>query len=59
MNPFAGNWRITWMEEWAQDFVDLEVPGYIRIDAEKTGMFQFGLVSGTIDGRVEQYGGTA
>ena len=26
---FIGNWRITEMEQWDQDFIDAEVPGYI------------------------------
>jgi len=56
MKPFAGKWRIVEMEVWGQDYVDMEVPGYIRIDSDGTGRFQFGLVSGDIDGRVEQCG---
>jgi len=32
------------------------VPGFIRIGADGTGQFQFGLVSVDIDGRVEQCG---
>ena len=46
MKPFAGKWRI----------VDMEVPGFIRIGSDRTGRFQFGLLSGDIDGRVEQCG---
>lgn len=34
----------------------MEVPGFIRIGSDGTGQFQFGLVSGDIDGRVEQCG---
>ncbi|HCW90454.1 MAG TPA: hypothetical protein DHU56_10455 [Marinobacter sp.] len=44
------------MEVWDQDYVDMEVPGYFRIGSDGTGQFQFGLVSGNIDGRVEQCG---
>lgn len=44
------------MEVWDQDYVDMEVPGYIRIGSDGTGRFQFGLASGNIDGRVEQCG---
>lgn len=36
----------------------MEVPGYIRIGSEGIGQFQFGLVSGDIDSRVEQCGST-
>lgn len=56
MKAFAGKWRIVEMEGWAQDYVDMEVPGYIRIDKEGTGQFQFGLVAGDLDGRLESCG---
>ncbi|AOV16761.1 hypothetical protein BJI67_06520 [Acidihalobacter aeolianus] len=56
MKPFTGNWRIVEMEVWDQDYVDMEVPGYFRIGSDGTGQFQFGLVSGDIDGRVEPFG---
>ena len=56
MKQFVGKWRIAEMEVWDQDYVDMEVPGFIRIDSEGTGCFQFGLVSGDIDGRLEQCG---
>jgi hypothetical protein len=56
MKPFAGKWRIVEMEVWDQDYVDMEVPGYFRIGSDGTGQFQFGLVFGDIDGRVEQCG---
>ena len=58
VKPFAGIWRIVEMEVWDQDYVDMEVPGFIRIGSDGTGEFQFGLVSGDIDGRVEQCGNT-
>lgn len=53
IKPFVGTWRITEMEVWDQDYVDMEVPGYIRIGQNGLGRFQFGLVCGEIDGRVE------
>lgn len=56
MKPFVGKWRIAEMEVWGQDYVDMEVPGYLHIGADGSGQFQFGLVSGGIDGRVEQCG---
>jgi hypothetical protein len=56
MNPFAGKWCIAEMEVWDQEYVDMEVPGFVRISSNGTGRFQFGLVSGDIDGRVEQCG---
>lgn len=56
IKQFVGKWRIVEMEVWDQEYVDMEVPGYIRIDSDGIGRFQFGLVSGDIDGRVEQCG---
>ncbi|MFZ4629418.1 MAG: hypothetical protein ACOYNR_13905 [Blastocatellia bacterium] len=45
MKPFAGKWHIVEMEVWDQDYVEMEVPGFIRIGSDGTGRFQFGLVS--------------
>ena len=56
-NPFEGRWRITWMEQWDQDFVDEEVEGYFEFDAKDNGSFQFGYVSGDIDYRLGDRGG--
>lgn len=58
IKAFTGNWRIVEMEVWDQDYVDMEVPGYLSIGSDATGLFQFGLVSGEIDGRVTQCDGT-
>jgi len=58
IKQFAGKWRIVEMEVWDQDYVDIEVPRFIRIGSDGTGQFQFGLVSGKIAGRVEQCGNT-
>ena len=44
------------MEVWDQDYVDMEAPGYIRINSDGTGQFQFGCVYGDIDGCLEPYG---
>ena len=55
-NPFSGKWRITEMEVWDQDFVDLVVPGYIKFDKEFMGKFQFGAVVGHMDCRLETIG---
>ena len=56
MKPSAGKWRNLEKEVWDQDYDDMEMPGFIRIDSDGSGQFQFGLVSGDIDGRVEQCG---
>jgi hypothetical protein len=45
-NPISGNFKITHMDQWDQDFVDIEVPGVIRFDPRGRGEFQFGYVHG-------------
>ena len=50
-SPFVGRWRITWMETWAQDFVDAEVEGYFEFGPSKFGSFQFGYVQGDLEYR--------
>ena len=48
-----GNWRITGMEVWDADYFDMEVPAHFTIRKDLTGEFQFGLVQGDLDGRVD------
>lgn len=45
----TGKFRITHMDEWDQDFVDAEIPGFILFDQNGRGEFQFGHVSGSTD----------
>lgn len=52
-NPFIGTWRIVWMEVWGQDYVDMEVPGYFTFGEKDLGDFQFGLVQGEMDWRLQ------
>lgn len=47
-----GKWRITGMSDWDKEYCDMEVPAYIKIEKNLMGDFQFGLVSGQIDGRI-------
>lgn len=54
-NEFGGKWRIDKMELWDKDYVDMEVKAYIQIDRKRMGHFQFGLVSGEIDGEMVQW----
>jgi hypothetical protein len=49
--PLEGRWRITWMEQWDQDFVDEEVEGYFEFGTNHSGSFQFGYVQGQVDYR--------
>jgi hypothetical protein len=51
-NPFLGSWRITHMDEWAPDYLDLIVPAFITIEPGTAGSFQFGAVTGWLDYRV-------
>lgn len=51
-NPFVGRWRITHMDLWDQDFVDAEVVGHFTFAVDGSGEFQFGSVSGGMDGRL-------
>ena len=41
------------METWDADYFDMEVPAHITIRSDLSGEFQFGLVHGDLDGRVE------
>jgi hypothetical protein len=42
------------MDEWDDEYIDMEEDAYIRIKKDGTGEFQFGLVKGDIDGRIEK-----
>ena len=50
-SPLEGRWRITWMDQWDQDFVDEEGQGYFEFGPNNSGSFQFGYVQGQIDYR--------
>jgi len=56
--PYIGKWQITHMDQWDQDFVDLEVSGHVTIRKDGTGGFQFGAVQGEIDCRIDDSGGS-
>lgn len=50
--PFSGRWRITWMSNWDQDYVDMEAPGQITFTSGRSGDFRFGLLEAQMDCRV-------
>lgn len=52
---FTGVWHIYEMETWDEDYFNMEVQAYIKITSDNHGDFQFGLVSGDIDGRTVLY----
>ena len=53
MNKFIGDWKITEMEQWDEDYIDLEEPGYFRFGKDDMGQFVFGTVNGFIDCRYD------
>ena len=55
-NPYIGKWRIIEMEMWDQDFIDMETEGRFIFEKNQLGSFQFGLVQGQIDYRIEKIG---
>jgi len=51
---YKGTWHIYEMEMWGEDYFNMEVQAYVTIEDEGSGHFQFGLVSGQMDGEVIQ-----
>ncbi|MEE8576065.1 MAG: hypothetical protein V3T31_02310 [candidate division Zixibacteria bacterium] len=43
-SPYLGKWKITEMEQWDLNYIDLVVPGYIEFEEGRDGSFQFGTV---------------
>lgn len=54
MNYFIGKWRITGMEQWDQDYIDLVEPGYVKFENNGLGAFVFGTVNGFTDCRISK-----
>lgn len=52
---FTGTWHIYEMELWDEDYFNMDVQAYIKIEPDNDGFFQFGLVCGEIDGRIVDY----
>jgi hypothetical protein len=53
---YEGVWHIVEMEQWDEDYFNMEVQAYIRIGSNGIGDFQFGLVSGGLDGEIVKSG---
>ena len=47
---YEGIWHIIEMDMWDEDYCNMEVQAFIRVGSNGIGDFQFGLVSGGIDG---------
>lgn len=54
---FAGTWHIRDMDTWDEHYFNMEVQAYIQIESNNLGTFQFGLVSGQLDGEVSEIDG--
>ena len=57
LNPmksaFIGRWKITEMEQWDQDYVDMEESGNIAFEKGGSGGFHFGCVEVSLDWRYD------
>jgi len=53
---FSGRWRITHMDMWEQQFVDLVVPGFIRFEGDE-GEMRFIAVRAWLDVRFSEADG--
>jgi len=57
MKPqYTGTWRITKMDTWDSEYINLVGPAYLRINREGGGFMQFGAVEATLDCRAEDTG---
>ena len=52
-SPFTGAWHIVSMSGWDQDYVNMEVPGHFTFGKGHSGSFQFGMVQGQMDCRID------
>jgi hypothetical protein len=52
-----GTWRITSMDLWAPEDVDLMGPAFIEFDRDRMGTFRFVAVTGSMDCRLVQTDG--
>lgn len=55
--PYLGKWRITEMELWDREYIDLMGPGRLTIKADGDGELRFGAIEALIDCKVEAVGG--
>jgi len=53
-SPLIGPWRIIWMSDWDQDYVDMDVPGHFTFGPGGSGSFQFGMVQGQMDCKADR-----
>lgn len=53
-----GTWHIYEIEQWDEDYFNMEVQAYITINQSGAGDFQFGLIAGGLDGDFVRDGDT-
>jgi hypothetical protein len=56
-HSLIGLWHIYEMDMWDEDYFNMETQAYIEITSQNGGEFQFGLVTGSIDGYLEDNNG--
>jgi hypothetical protein len=56
IKDYIGTWRITEMDQWDMDYIDMESPGRIVIDKNGQGEIHFGAVDVEIDCGLEPHG---
>lgn len=49
---FEGVWNVYEMEMWNEEYFNMEVQAFIKINHDGKGEFQFGLVTGNFIGKV-------
>ncbi len=52
----VGLWHITAMEMWDDAYFNMVGQAFIQMGGNRLGNFQFGLVSGQLDGEIEKVG---
>ena len=52
---FAGTWHIYEMNMWDEEYFNMEVHAYVKVETNTRGEFQFGLVCGSMDGKITNH----
>jgi hypothetical protein len=55
-NNVLGKWRLVEMEQWDQEFIDLDGPGFISFQKGGRGEMRFGAVSLELDWEMNETG---
>lgn len=56
-HSLIGLWHIYEMDMWDEGYFNMETQAFIEITPENLGEFQFGLVTGSLDGHLEDNNG--